>query len=192
MRSEEFYRQRLKDLRFSILNFQLLFIWLSHVVEHVLYVFVFFNAFDECVNGSHLLFVESFCVVRYTNEFRRCDFVAVVFEIFLDSRVLSEFAIDYDIFVVFNDFVNTIVDKFEFEAFEVKTFLFSNVEYTFVIEKEFKRTRSTERTTKFVEIATYVGNSTSSVVGSSLNEDSDTVRAVAFVVHLFVVGIVFR
>ena len=55
----------------------------SHVVENVLYVFVFFEAFDEFVNGSHLFFVESFGVVRDANEFRRCDFVAIVFEVFL-------------------------------------------------------------------------------------------------------------
>ena len=164
----------------------------SHVVEYVLNVFVLLDAFDEFVNGSHLLFVESFSVVRDTHEFRRCDFVAVVFEVFLDGRVLCEFAVDYDIFVVFNDFVNTIVDEFEFERFKVETVLFSDVEYTFVVEKEFERARCAERTTEFVEIAAYVGNGTSSVVGSSFDEDSDAVRAVAFVVHLFIVGVVFR
>ena len=110
----------------------------SHVVEYVLYVFVFFDAFDEFVYGCHLFFVESFSVVRDTNEFRRCDFVTIVFEVFLDGRVLSEFAIDYDIFIVFNDFVNTIVNEFKFERFEIKTLLFSDVEYTFVFEEEFE------------------------------------------------------
>ena len=57
---------------------------LSHIVIYVLYVFVFFNAFDEFVNGCHLLFVESFSVVRDTHEFRRSDFVTIILEIFLD------------------------------------------------------------------------------------------------------------
>ena len=61
-----------------------------------------------------------------------------------------------------------------------------------MIEEELQRARGTEATAELIEVAADVGHRTGGVVGSSLDEDSDTEGAVALVVHLLIVGEVLR
>ena len=133
--------------------------------------------------GSHFL-----GVVRNSNKFTAGDFEAVVFEILLNAGVFLESTVDYDVVFVLVEFVNAVVDEFEFEVFERNAVLRLDVEHTLVFEHKREAARGAEVAAKLVEIAAHVGYGASVVVGGSFHNDSDAKGAVSFVYDFLVVA----
>ena len=157
-------------------------------MEHVLHVFVLFEFVEEFLDGCTLFVGHFLEIVGYAFELGRNDLVTVVLKIFLDVGVVLESTIKYDFLFVGLYFINATVDKLKLKFLDVETFGGFDLEHTLVVEKERERTLSSERTIVFVEIRTDVGNGTGVVVGSSLHEDGDTERSVAFVGYFLVVA----
>ena len=133
-----------------------LIVGLFHIMEDVLYIFVFFDALNEFLDLGSLLFGEFFGIVRYTLKLRAGDFVAVVFEILLNGIERLEFAIDYNFFFVCIELVYAEVNQFKFQIFERNAIFGFNMKYALVIEKKREAARCTQRTAKLVEVAANV------------------------------------
>ena len=56
-----------------------------------------------------------------------------------------------------------------------------------MVEEKFQTPRGTQATAMLIEVATNVGNRTSSIICSRLYKDGNTAGAIAFVVYFFIV-----
>lgn len=115
-----------------------------HIMEYILYIVIFFQLFNQLIQCFTLFGCHFFQIVRDTNKLAACDFVTVLFQIFLDSGVLSKFAVNNDFFFVFVYFIHSIIDQFQLQIFQRNTIFIVDMEYTFMIEQEFKATACTQ------------------------------------------------
>ena len=160
-------------------------------MENVLHVFIFFQFFNELVDAFTLFRSDFFQIVRDTDKFTFCNFVTLVFQIFLDSRVLGEFPIDNDFIIFSINFIYTKVNQFQFQFIQVDIVFFSDMENAFMLEHEFKASAGAQRTAVFVEITADIGYRTCRIISSRFHEDGNTIRAIAFVVHFFIISEIF-
>ena len=108
-----------------------------HIMEYILYIVIFFQLFNQLIQCFTLFGCHFFQIVRDTNKLAACDFVTVLFQIFLDSGVLSKFAVD-------NDYLLVFVYCGQFQVFQRNTIFLVDMEYTFMIEQEFKAAACTQ------------------------------------------------
>mgnify|MGYP006950672106 CR=1 FL=1 len=79
-----------------------------HIVENILYIFVFLKTFDQLFDRSALFGCYIFHIVRNTFEFGTDDFITGLFEMMLDIIILRELAIKYDFFLIGLHFIGFV------------------------------------------------------------------------------------
>ena len=98
--------------------FSIFLIIFLHIVEHVLNVFVIFKFFKKFFNSSSLLSINFFKFMRNTFKFGTDDFKAVAFKILLNISKFFKSTLKHNFFLIRNDFIYTVVDKFKFKVFK--------------------------------------------------------------------------
>ena len=112
----------------------------------------------------------------------------------LDFAITLRVAIDGDcslFFVLVELVFYTVVDEVEDEFLHVDALLLLEGKYALMVEKERQAAHRTEVAIELIEDAANVADSTCGVVGQSIHEDGNAVRAIAFIGHCLVVALVF-
>ena len=153
-----------------------------------MYVLILFDLIDEFLYRLAFFVGELLCVVRNTYELAGLNLEAVVLKVLLHAGILVEVRVDNNrvLFLVHIQFFYAEINEFEFQFVEINTIFTRYGKASLAVKEELQTALCTKVSAVFGEVRTDISDSTHVVVGSGLNEDSDTVRAVTFVVDLLV------
>lgn len=157
-------------------------------MEHVCYVVVVLNAFEELLHLGGLVGAEGFGVVGYALELEAQDVVALLLEVALYGAELGEVGVDHHAVVVGEHLLGTVVDELELEVLHVESLLGLDAERAFALEQEVEHADGAKRAAVLVEVVADVGHGAGGVVGGGFHHYGDARWPVAAVNHLFVVG----
>lgn len=168
-------------------------VFVAHIVENVLNVFVVFEFLEQLVDALALFGGNVLEVVGDTLELRTYYLEAVFFEVSLYVGVFLEGTVENDAFVavlifVVAEFVHTVVNQLKFEVVEAHAFLGFDLEHALVLEEECQRALCAERASVLVEVRAHVCHGAGIVVGGCLDKDGDAEGAVAFVGYFLVIA----
>ena len=104
-------------------------------MEHILHIFVFFDALDEFLNLGTLFLGEFLGVIGNAFKLGAGNLETVVFEIFLYGVERLKLTIDYDFLFIGIYFIDTEIDQFEFKVFEGNAIFGFDVENALMVER---------------------------------------------------------
>src|SRR5690554_3203230 len=107
---------------------------------------------------------------------------------FLDRTKACKLSIDNNLFPVQNAFLHTKINQFKLQFLNIYALFSNQGKITLSLEKKIAHTGSAKRATIFIEIASHISHSTSRIIGSSFNYNSDTMRSIPLVNQFLIIG----